>query len=155
MTCRAPNILMVPGTHAKRKTVYLVKTTWRLGTSLMVQWLRLCNETSFTVLVPVQRSHVYSLLQARTPLWSSWLLLTESLTTAVILLHFECHGHQDYGNPWRMSVLIFYSLSWWCEVSLLGSLGRLGPWHNPRFMLDNPRVYGSWRSLPKLPSFHS
>ena len=49
----------------------------------------------------------------------------------VILLPFECHGHQDYGNPWRMSVLIFYSLSWWCKVSLLGSLGRLGPWHNP------------------------
>ena len=29
--CRATNILMVPGTQAKRKTVYLVKTTWCLG----------------------------------------------------------------------------------------------------------------------------
>ena len=29
--CRATNILMVPGTHAKRKTVYLVKTAWCSG----------------------------------------------------------------------------------------------------------------------------
>ena len=29
--CRATNILMIPGTHAKRKTVDLVKTTWCSG----------------------------------------------------------------------------------------------------------------------------
>ena len=85
--CRATNILMIPGTHAKRKTVDLVKTTWCSGDFPGGPVLRLCNKTSYTVLMPVQRSRLFIITSQNTPM-EQLLLLSESLTTVVILLHF-------------------------------------------------------------------